>query len=268
MHSQRALELYDELGRLGPQATIYNNLGTFAYYEARWDDAVQLFDKARQLRLRLGDEVDAALGTFNTAEVRSDQGRLDEARSRFEEAGRVWRAADYSSGVGHVTVASAHSPAARRVRARPRAVRRCRTRFEALAEHDLIDTDARIAESLVLQERPRDALEMATALLERSETRGGAVQDPMLYRVRGYALAQRGQWQEASLDLERSVTAARERSARYELAVTLDAIAKLAELRDGSPNRSARDEADALLRSLDVISVPAVQLKPSAVGVA
>ena len=54
VHSQRALELYDELGKLGPQATIYNNLGTFAYYEARWDDAVELFEKARQLRLRLG----------------------------------------------------------------------------------------------------------------------------------------------------------------------------------------------------------------------
>ena len=31
VHSQRALELYDELGKLGPQATIYNNLGMFAY---------------------------------------------------------------------------------------------------------------------------------------------------------------------------------------------------------------------------------------------
>ncbi len=99
VHSERALELYHELGKLGPQATIYNNLGLFAWWEGRWDDAVELYDKGRQLRVRIGDEVDAATGTHNIAEVLSDQGRLDEAQPMFEEALRVWRAADYGIGV-------------------------------------------------------------------------------------------------------------------------------------------------------------------------
>ena len=35
-----ALKLYRELGELGPQAVIYNNLGTFYHLEGRWDEAV------------------------------------------------------------------------------------------------------------------------------------------------------------------------------------------------------------------------------------
>ena len=53
------------------------------------------------LRMRLGDTVDAALGTNNIAEVLSNQGHLDDAQRRFEEALRVWRAADFRMGVGY-----------------------------------------------------------------------------------------------------------------------------------------------------------------------
>ena len=131
VHSQRALELYDELGKLGPQATIYNNLGMFACCEGRWDEAVELYEKGRQLRLRIGDEVDAAIGTHNIAEVLSDQGHLDEARPLFEEALRVWRAADY--GIGVASVASSLGTVASRSGdfARARAVRRSRARGSA-----------------------------------------------------------------------------------------------------------------------------------------
>jgi tetratricopeptide (TPR) repeat protein len=262
VHSQRALELYDELGRLGPQATIYNNLGTFAYYEARWDDAVELFEKARQLRLRLGDEVDAALGTFNIGEVRSDQGRLDEARSRFEEAGRVWRAADYSWGVAMVagslgTLASRSGEFALAGELFDQA----RDRFAVLvSEHDLIDTDARIAESLVLQGRAQDALELAGACLERTAVHGGDTHDPMLHRIRGYAWAQLGGADAARAELDCSLEIARARNARYEIALAQDAIARIGE-RIGAPDPAeARAEADRLFRMLEVVDTAEVPL--------
>ena len=60
---------------------------------------MQLYDKGRQLRVRIGDEVDAATGTHNIAEVLSDQGRLDEAQPMFAEALRVWRSSEYGTGV-------------------------------------------------------------------------------------------------------------------------------------------------------------------------
>ena len=263
MHSQRALELYDELGRLGPQATIYNNLGMFAYYEARWDDAVELFEKARQLRLRLGDEVDAALGTFNIGEVRSDQGRLDEARPLFEEAGRVWRAAEYSCGVAMRRRQPRHGRQPLRASSSWRAS--CSTRpasssHALVSEHDLIDTDARIAESLVLQGRDRGR---ARARRRLSGADGGArwrhsrPDAPPHPRVCVGTARRAGA---AGAELDRSLEIARARDARYEIALAQDAIARIGE-RIGAPDPAeARAEADRLFRMLEVVSIAEVPL--------
>ena len=261
VHSQQALELYDELGKLGPQATIYNNLGTFAYYEARWDDAVELFERARQLRLRLGDEVDAAIGTFNIAEVLSDQGHLDDARPRFEEAVRVWRAADYSFGVA--SVASALGTVASRsgdFALAQELFESSRERFSALvSDHDLIDTDARIGEALVLQGRAHDALEIADSCLGRTASHGGDTHDPMLHRIRGYALAQLGDVAAARAELEVSLEVARARNARYEIALALDGVARISE-HTNSGDAASRAEADELFRTLGVIQIARVPL--------
>jgi class 3 adenylate cyclase/tetratricopeptide (TPR) repeat protein len=261
VHSQRALELYDELGKLGPPATIYNNLGMFAWLEGRWDEAIELYDKGRQLRLKLGDAVDAATGTHNIAEVLSDQGRLDEARSLFEESLRVWRAAEFGIGVAYAT--SSLGRVASRSGEFERAAElydAAREQFRAMvSEAELVDTDARIAEALAFQGRSQDALELVASALERTSARGGATQDPMLHRIRGYAHAQMGSQAEAQDDLRRSLEAGRGRNARYEIALTLDAMARVAEL-EGVADAAVRAEADELLTALGVVLVPTVPL--------
>ena len=261
VHSQRALELYEELGKLGPPATIYNNLGMFAWLEGRWDEAIELYDKGRQLRLKLGDAVDAATGTHNIAEVLSDQGRLDEARPLFEESLRVWRAAEFGIGVAYATsslgrVASRSGDFERAAALYDAA----REQFRAMvSEAELVDTDARIAEALAFQGRSQEALELAASALERTSAGGGATQDPMLHRIRGYAHAQLGSPAEAQADLRRSLEAGRGRNARYEIALTLDAIARVAEL-EGVADAAIRAEADELLTALGVVLVPTVPL--------
>ncbi len=261
VHSQRALELYDELGKLGPSATIYNNLGMFAWLEGRWDEAIELYDKGRQLRIKLGDAVDAATGTHNIAEVLSDQGRLDEARPLFEESLRVWRAAEFGIGVAYATsslgrVASRSGDFARAGELYDAA----REQFRAMvSEAELVDTDARIAEALSFQGRAQEAIELASAALERTAARGGATQDPMLHRIRGYALAQLGRPAEARAALELSLEAGRTRNARYEIALTLDALARVSEL-DGVADAAHRAAADELLATLGVVLVPSVPL--------
>jgi class 3 adenylate cyclase/tetratricopeptide (TPR) repeat protein/predicted ATPase len=261
VHSQKSLELYDELGKLGPPATIYNNLGMFAWLEGRWDEAIELYDKGRQLRLKLGDAVDAATGTHNIAEVLSDQGRLDEARPLFEESLRVWRAAEFGIGVAYAT--SSLGRVASRSGDFPRAAElyeAAREQFQAMvSEAELVDTDARIAEALALQGRSKEAAELASAALERTAARGGATQDPLLHRIRGYALAQLGGVDEARAELDRSLQAGRGRNARYEIALTLDAIARVTEL-EGAADGAHRAEADELLAALGVIRVPTVPL--------
>ena len=187
----------------------------------------------------------------------------------LEEALRVWRAADYGMGIAH---ASSHLG---RVAARSGDFEAAAELYEFAREHfrhgssaeaDLLDIDARIAEALLLQSRSAEVIDITTVLLEGIESRGGAIQHPWLYRLRGYAHAQLGRWADARIDLDRSTAIARERHARYELALTLDAIARITELSDGVVEQSARSEADELLRSLDVIYVPPVPLLATSVA--
>jgi class 3 adenylate cyclase/tetratricopeptide (TPR) repeat protein len=262
VYSQRALDIYDELGIIGTPATIYNNLGMFAWLEGRWDEAVELYERGRDLHRRIGAEVDAAVQIHNIAEVLSDQGHLDEARSLFEESLRVWRAADYRVGVAYAT--SSLGRVASRGGDFPRAdelYAAAREQFHRGAgEAELVDTDARIAEALVLQGRCEDAVELASACLQRTAVGGGASQDPLLHRVRGYAHFQRGDGDSALADFEESLRRARERHARYEVALTLDAIARAAERR-GARDLASRREADELFASLGVVFVPTVPLE-------
>jgi class 3 adenylate cyclase/tetratricopeptide (TPR) repeat protein len=261
VYSQRALDIYDELGIIGTPATIYNNLGMFAWLEGRWDEAVELYERGRDLHRRIGADVDAAVQIHNIAEVLSDQGHLDEARSLFEESLRVWRAADYRVGVAYAT--SSLGRVASRGGDFPRAdelYAAAREQFHRGAgEAELVDTDARIAEALVLQGLCEDAVELASACLRRTAVGGGASQDPLLHRVRGYAHFQWGDGDSALADFEESLRRGRERHARYEVALTLDAIARAAERRGGCDPASRR-EADELFASLGVVFVPTVPL--------
>ncbi len=92
-HSQRALEIYEELGNLGSAATVLNNMGMFAYFRGRWDEAIDLYQRGHDMRITIGDTVDAAMGPMNIGEILSDQGRLDEAEAMFREVLRIWTAA-------------------------------------------------------------------------------------------------------------------------------------------------------------------------------
>ena len=262
VHSEKALELYGELGKLGPQATIYNNLGLFAWWEGRWDAAVELYDKGRQLRIQIGDEVDAATGTHNIAEVLSDQGRLTEAQPMFEEALRVWRSSEYGTGVAYAVrslgqVASRGGDFERAAELYDAA----REQFQALvAESELIDTDSRIAEALAFQGRSDEAIELASACIKLTMAGGGATQDPLLYRLLAYAHAQRGKWDDAEDNLQASLETATARNARHEVAHALDAAARIAEAR-GSSDAEARTEADRLYEALGIVFVPTVPLE-------
>ena len=78
-YADRALAIYRELGDLTREASLTVNLGTRAYHEGRWSDAVELYEGARELYWRTGDTVSRADATFNVGEIRSRQGRRGEA---------------------------------------------------------------------------------------------------------------------------------------------------------------------------------------------
>src|SRR5262249_1723564 len=72
-----------------------NNLGAFAYMQGRWDEAVDLFERARDAYTRAGSAVDAARTKANIAQILSDRGELEEAELLLNDALAIALAAGY-----------------------------------------------------------------------------------------------------------------------------------------------------------------------------
>jgi class 3 adenylate cyclase/tetratricopeptide (TPR) repeat protein len=262
--SARALEIYRDLGDLAGQAVVLNNLGALAYWRGRWTEALEFYEQGRAAREKTGDAVSAAMGTSNIGEILSDQGRLEEAEPLFREALRVWRAAGFRAGVADATIHLG------RVASRAGRFDEALALFEeARAEYVdvgagtlVLETDARIAESFLFRGATDRVLEIVEPALERGEAMGGVgAQMAMLHRLRGYALAQRGDLDAGRAALDQSMEIARARQADFELALTLRALADVGRL-SGDPCVDLWEtESRSLFDRLGVIRVPGVPLR-------
>ena len=237
-----ALPIYEELGDLLGQANVLNNLGLEAYYEGRWDDAAELWERSRALRERMGDVNNVAVQRNNIGEILSDQGRLDEAVAVFEEA--LATGQETGAGLLVAMVTGNLGRAAARARRFDDAERLLGGALEALRDMQspfAAEMLARRAELLVLRGgAPAEALAAADEALAGVEN---PALEAMLHRLRGYALLQADE--DGGAAFEESLRVAREAKADYEAALTLAALG-----RDG--------EANAILERLGVVFLPHV----------
>ena len=263
IYAGHALELYEELGDLWGQGIIYNNLGARAYFEGRWDEAVELYGKSREACERIGDAVSAALGTVNAGEILSDQGHYDEAELLFRKALRVWKAAGDQLGVGYalsnvgrLTYRRGDFDEGRSILQEARAV------FDASgAEADAIEADARVAECTLLAGGSDEPLAMATHLIEKTkaETAAAGPLTAMLYRLKGAALIRLCDAPAAGEALKRSLFVARSRNALYDVALALGYIADLAVVEGEVPTKYV-EERRAIFTRLGVVRIPGEEL--------
>ena len=259
-HSQQALAIYNELGDLAGEAVVLNNLGAFEYFRGAWDEAASLYARGRDARLATGNDVDAAIGTINIGEILADQGRYEEGRHQLIEALRVLRAASYRYGIAYATMllGRLESRTGSFIEAH-RHFAAARAEFADIGLHfDASEVDSLVAECLVLEGRGREALELATRLvdsLEEGSPRGAA----LIQRVRGYALLQEGDLEGARIAFEVSRETASELNAEYELVLTLVALGKLAR-QTGDPGTAAelQGRIDGLSAQLGIIAFPDV----------
>jgi class 3 adenylate cyclase/tetratricopeptide (TPR) repeat protein len=252
-----ALPIYEEVGDLLGQANVLNNLGIDAYYEGRWQEALDLYERSKAVRERIGDVVGAAQITNNIGEVKSDQGYLTTAAELFEEARTVFDAS------GHRMLASLATSNLGRTASRAGELEDARTTLSRALEdfHEIragsyvLETKARLAELAVLERRPDEAVALADEVLTTTEeSESGATLRALLHRVRAYALMQQGDAVCADEALRWSLEVAREAEETYEVALTLEAVARL----QGDEGSAA--ESRGLLARLGVVSTPDVPL--------
>jgi tetratricopeptide (TPR) repeat protein len=265
-NSTKALAIYREMSDPAGEAVVLNNLGAFKYFDGDWDEAIVLYKEGRDARERTGDPVNAAYGTCNIGEILCDQGRLDEAEPMLRDACRVWRAAGDRAGVafaesllGRLASRAGRADQAMELFARARAA------FAKVgSQTDTVEIDARVAECLVFRALADDAMErVSTALVDAEALEGVSVQTPLLQRIHGYALMQLGRLDDAAEAFDASLTVAEARQAPYDVALTLRAMAQLAEVR-GVDASAIERRSDDLLSELGVVAVPDVP--GSAVG--
>jgi predicted ATPase len=253
-----ALAIYEELGDLRMQGGILNNLGVWAHNLGRWDEAKANFARSLDAFAKVGDTIQEACTMGNVGEVLSDQGRFEEAYDLFRRSLRVCRAAGDRRDAAYALRNLGRLAYRRAAFADARSLLvEAREEFEHIgAVGDVAETDAALAELLVLEGRSRDAISEASRLLEQTGTseRPGP-QQPLLERVRGFALAQCGEYSKAMACLEAALQVARSRKADYEVALTLRGLAHIAALA-GRPTSEAEREAREIFERLDVIALP------------
>jgi tetratricopeptide (TPR) repeat protein len=248
-HSWRALEIYGELGDPEHETVALNNLGAIAYWDGRWDDAVELYRRAGACGVRAGRPADVAFTDCNVGEILSDQGLLDEAEAALRRARRVW------SGTGErESVAWVDALLARVCVRRGRCQEAVPILEAAMAElrrsgvDEYADlTQALIAEAEAFGGEPAQALDIAGEALHASDRLR-----PLLTRVGGIALARLGQTAAAVRELTHSLESARQRSAAYDIAATIDALDAL---ESAEPRLLA--ERDEILERLKIVRLPA-----------
>jgi tetratricopeptide (TPR) repeat protein len=260
VYSPRALTLYEELGDLRNQALILNNMGVFAQERSEWDQATDLYRRSLELFERIGDTANASLAKYNIAEILSDQGRLDAAEPLLRDVIRVWRAsgaeadvADARRELGKLLARRGEFEAATSMFEAAIAVQRTGNQGDELA------TLVRMAENLTLGGAPLAAL---AAIAEAAEltgrTEGGGTFDPMLARLRGWALLQSGRTAEAQSLFVEALEGARRRGDVYETALLLDALVAVARWRDASSTEiQALDaERQSIVKKLGIAKMP------------
>jgi len=262
-HWRAALEIHEAEGDLVGQARVLGNLGYSAFYEGRWNEALEFYGRCREAALQTGNLAYAAQAADNIAEILCERGSFKDAEALLRGSLRVWKASEYRYFLGGCLEQLG------RVASRTGRFEEALALFDEAraaylhvgAQEDVVLMDAKVAECRVLMGDGKGALELATLALSRgSALEEAGMSTPLLHRVRGYALTQVGDADGARGAFDESLRIARARSDRYEVALTLHARVRLARLRGGATPADEESEAREILEGLGVMSVPEVPL--------
>jgi len=269
-HAEEALAIHEELGNLGQQAVLLNNMGALAYMQGRWLEALDLYERSRALLERVGNVLEAGFGTYNIAEIHLGQGRLDEAEAGLVEVAGLWRSQRFQLGVAMATEHLGRLALQRgSYAAAIEMLETARVDFEAHGMvSEVFEIDACIAEGRFRSGDIAGAEALVDGVLARVGAGGGTDAVAALRRLRAYAHLAGGRVADARTEVTASLAAARACGSLFQVAVSLETLAIVAGL-DGEsdPDEAVRERRE-LLERLGVVAtapppVPAAALSTS-----
>jgi tetratricopeptide (TPR) repeat protein len=256
-HGELALRLYRESGDLIGEGHCLNNLAVRAVLEGRLLEGQELLHQAAQVFQRVGDEASLAAAVYNQADILIRQGRLTEADTLLRRALHVARSVDDQDLVA-LAVRESGKWAARAGRydeARALLADAIERLTEMGEPQEVADARAAVAEAYLLEGRWQEATECVDAVLA-----GGDAADtllPTLHRIRGCALLESGDTEEAARCFETGLALCTSPVTRAE-EVLLQAGQALLAVRAQSP--SAIDQLQRSRQALDELGVVAPPL--------
>jgi class 3 adenylate cyclase/tetratricopeptide (TPR) repeat protein len=261
LYLRLALEVAEELGDLQAQAMVLNGLGYLSYYEARWSEALRFYERSRDAAVVTGDPFMTAMQAVNMAEIYCERGSVHEAEDILRGSLPVLRAAGRRVSVGDALTYLG------RVAALTQRFDEALTLFDEAqalyedvgARDELVQLVARRAECRAQMSESKAALELTDEARAAPEGIGGRSL-PLVYRTRGYALAQLGRLDEARGALDTSLEMARTRGQAVDVALTLDALGRLGRVDGIGMSSELVAEQDSIMDRLGVEAVAEVPL--------
>ncbi|HWJ83710.1 MAG TPA: adenylate/guanylate cyclase domain-containing protein [Nocardioides sp.] len=221
-----ALRTYEQMGDWYYAGIACNNLGSQAWREGRWDEAIAYYRRGSELALRAGDRLSASYMSMNLAEMTAVRGDPDGAEADVLTALRTFRALRAPVGVaaslyvlstlelqrGDVGAARAALDEGRAVAA------------DTGSKQDIDEGDEHDLAVLLAEGADAAVVERAPVLLARDP-------EPMyaarIHRWWGIALHRLGDPAAAEAALEESLHIATDLGARHEIACTEAALGRL-----------------------------------------
>lgn len=238
VYGEKALDIYRRLGKPDKVAEVMINLGAWAYYGGRWNEAIRWYEQARAESRRSGNDIAAVGAAMNIAELRIGQGRLEEAEPDVMLAIRSFRAAGDPYGAlfaemqrGRLLIGREEFPAAIPL-------------FERLQGEAIgLGQRAGALEAATYKAQALVGAGMAVEALDelaRAESAAGSEAELLraaVSRVRAAALAALGRPEEASGQLTIGLQSARDGDLAYDEVLLLDLRGRVDASHNGDAER-------------------------------
>jgi class 3 adenylate cyclase/tetratricopeptide (TPR) repeat protein len=252
VHEKLALEKYRQLGNLRLAGIYGFNVGSQAYANGDWDEALRLYLQAREDCLRAGDRDNAAYASACVAELLIGRGELDEAEELLISARRVLRSSDFA-----VFALFAEIQLARCSLDRGDAETARRALEAVVAEATRVgyaaitlEAGTYLARALAREGAPQDGLEAVAAAVAAAGS-DAALYGAAIERARAVCLVALGRRDEALVALEKALASALEQGLLYEQLLIRRARVELTD-----PGRVQPEELREIERLAQLLGIP------------